>query len=70
MRIFITMLVGALLLASCGKPTSKDSATDPCANAKGSPGLESDAQAQQACRDNKKFLGPDAKPSNTKIQNN
>jgi hypothetical protein len=66
----IAIIITIVTLVSCGKPSNRSDASGPCANAKGSPGLETDVQAQQACRDNKKFLGPDAKPSNTKIENN
>ena len=69
MRI-VALVVLSVLLASCGKPARRESGSDPCAGAKGAAGIETDAQAQEACRENKKFLGPDAKPSNTKIQNN
>jgi len=58
-----------LALASCGKPTNSASGADPCANAKGVPPYETDAQAVQACRDNKKFSGPETKRSNIQITN-
>lgn len=70
MRAIVISLIVSVLLTSCGKPSERPTSSDPCANAKGITGIETDAQAQQACRANKKFLGPDAKSSNTKIDNN
>jgi hypothetical protein len=70
MRYSFIVLLSVGLLASCSKPTNHSVPADPCADAKGAPGIETDSQAQQACRDNKKFEGPDAKSSHTKIQNN
>jgi hypothetical protein len=70
MRAFFVILIASGLLSSCGKPSNHSTSSDPCMDAKGAPGIETDAQAQQACRDNRKFLGPDAKPSKTKIENN
>jgi len=70
MRAAFIIPIACCLISSCGKPSNHTTSTDPCVDAKGASGIESDAQAQQACRDNKKFLGPDAKPSKTKIENN
>lgn len=70
MRKLLLIGMACATLASCGKPSNSKSAEDQCASSRGAPGLQTDAQAQQACRDNKKFLGPDAKNPNTKIDNN
>ena len=60
-----------LALVGCGKndTTVHKAAADPCADAKGAPPYETDAQAVQACRDNKKFSGQDVKRSNIQITN-
>jgi hypothetical protein len=62
-------LVLCLALTACGKPEHAARVTDPCAGTKGTPPYETDAQAVQACRDNKKFSGQDAKRSNIQITN-
>ena len=71
MRPFLPpALLLCLALSACGKPDHASSnAADPCASAKGAPPYETDAQAVQACRDNKKFSGPDVRRSNTQITN-
>ncbi len=62
-------LLLCLVLTACDKPDKAARAADPCADAKGAPPYVTDAQAVQACRDNKKFGGPDAKRSNIQITN-
>ena len=70
MRNFVpASLLLCLALTACGKPEHAARAADPCADAKGAPPYETDAQAVQACRDNKTFSGPDAKRSNIQITN-
>lgn len=70
MRKLLLIAASAALLASCGKSPTDQGKVDRCARARGAPGIETDAQAQQACHDDKNFLGPDAKSPNVKIQNN
>ena len=70
MRHFFPAVLLCLTLSACGKPDhSSAKAVDPCGDAKGAPPYETDAQAVQACRDNKKFSGPDTKRSNVQITN-
>jgi hypothetical protein len=70
MRNFLpASLLLCLALTACGKPEHAARTTDPCAVAKGIAPYESDAQAIQACRDNKRFSGQDAKRSNIQITN-
>jgi hypothetical protein len=71
MRIsaFCTLLL-CLALSACGKSSSQHvNAVDPCADSKGPPPYQTDAQAVQACRDNKRFSGPDVKRSKVQITN-
>jgi hypothetical protein len=70
MRILVpASLLLCLALTACGKPEHAARAADPCVDAKGTPPYETDAQAVQACRDNKRFSGQDAKRSNIQITN-
>jgi hypothetical protein len=63
-------LILCFVLSACGKRDSQHAtAADPCAGAKGTPPYQTDAQAAQACCDNERFSGPDAKRSNIQITN-
>jgi hypothetical protein len=63
-------LLFCLALSACEKSVpQRSSAPDTCATAKGTTGHETDAQAVQACRANKKFSGPDVKRSHIQITN-
>lgn len=70
--LFAMSMISAVVLAGCGKSDTKASAgKDECANAVPSIADQTNAQAAEQCRNNKKFFGaPDAKPSNTPITNN
>ena len=68
-NLVLASLLLCLALTACGKPEKAAHAADPCADAKGAPPYETDAQAVQACRDNKKFSGQNAKRSNIQITN-
>jgi len=70
MRNFVPVsLLLCLALTTCGEPDQTARSVDRCAEAKGAPPDDSDAQAVQACRDNRTFSGPDAKRSNIQISN-
>lgn len=65
----VGLLIAALALSACGKPSTKAPPADSCAAAKGEAGLQTDDQAVQACRANKAFSGPDVKRSHIQITN-
>jgi hypothetical protein len=71
MRRFLPpALLLCLALSACGKPDhGASNAADPCTSVKGAPPYETDAQAVQACRNNKNFSGQDVKRSNIQITN-
>lgn len=70
MRHAFPAVLLCLTLSACGKTDhSGAKSADACADVKGAPPYETDAQAVQACRDNKKFSGPDTKRSNVQITN-